>query len=328
MEPMTIESLAEAPASFDAAVLATADIDRFCSSSAWVVPAHAAFHAAQRPFVWRSDAGWIALSRGEAYGLGRYLAPLEAMWGLACPVVGPDPKRLARDAMQAFGESRAEWDVLWLGGLLKEGPLFRELAGRLSTMLGASLKLGPATTRWTATLRGGFDGWLSRRSAKFRANLRRALAKARASGLAFEWYDALTPEAASALYERILTIEATSWKGLEGSGFVGGDMRTFYRAMVPRLARAGALRAVVATKDGVDAAFVFGGVFGGTYRGLQVSFDDRYRELSLGNVMQAEMIARLAAAGVATYDLGSDMEYKARWAEPGIETVTLVAFKA
>ncbi|MFO0751459.1 MAG: GNAT family N-acetyltransferase [Myxococcota bacterium] len=326
MELLSLDALTSAPEPFDAAVAATSDIDHFCSSSAWIVPAHAAFHAQQRPFVWRSDDGWLALSRGETFGLGRYLAPLEAMWGLACPLVGPDPRRLARGAVDALEACHAEWDALWLGGLVKDGPLFRELAARLTVKLNATLRLGPSTVRWTASLDGGYEGWLGRRSAKFRANARRVVAKARASGLALEWHEAIDVDAAAALYERILAIEARSWKGQEGSGFVGGDMRTFYRLMVPRLAATGRLRALVATLGGEDVAFVFGGVFAGTYRGLQVSFDDRFRALALGNVMQCEMIDRLAAGGVLTYDLGSDMDYKARWAERGLETVTLVAF--
>jgi len=34
---------------------------------------------------------------------------------------------------------------------------------------------------------------------------------------------------------------------------------------------------------------------------------------------------RLGDEGVATYDLGSEMAYKLRWAEGGLVTVTLIA---
>jgi CelD/BcsL family acetyltransferase involved in cellulose biosynthesis len=205
--------------------------------------------------------------------------------------------------------------------------MFRSLAPALGAF--AELRLGPVTKRWTASLEGGFDGWFARRSPKFRTNARRDLRKAQEAGVVIAPLRGAPdePQDAASLYARIQRVEALSWKGELGSGFVTGDMRAFYGKMLPRLIARGALRALVAQKDGADVAFIFGGVLGGTYRGLQVSFDKRYRDLALGNVMQLEMIRRLAEEGLHTYDLGSDMEYKARWSEPGLETTTLIAFK-
>jgi CelD/BcsL family acetyltransferase involved in cellulose biosynthesis len=104
-------------------------------------------------------------------------------------------------------------------------------------------------------------------------------------------------------------------------------MRLFYERALARLIPAGAFRGLVATIEGRDVGFVFGGVFGSTYRGLQVSFDADHRALGLGNVLQARLIERLAGEGITTYDLGSDIEYKARWAEPGLTTATLVVLQ-
>jgi len=327
--PIAFEDLAARPERFDQNVLVTPDIDRFCSSSAWVVPAQLAFHGAQERLVLESDAGFVALSRSEATGLGRFYAPLEAMWGLACPLVGPDPRRLAREAVRALTERRADWDALWLGGVVRDSPMFRALVQRLAPITGPTgLRLGPTAMRWTASLEGGWDGWLSRRSGKFRKTLRRALERAGEAGLELELHRAPGVEEARRLYERILAVEARSWKGMEGSGFIAGGMRVFYHEMVPRLAAAGGLRVALGRIGGQDVSFVFGGVFAGTFRGLQVSFDDAHRELALGNVMQATMIRALTEEGVTLYDLGSDMEYKARWAEIPRETITLVAFRA
>ena len=320
----TFEAGAEA---FDADVCLTPEIDRFCSSALWVLPARAAFHAQSPPLVLRSSAGTALLAAGKAASLGRYLAAGEAMWGLACPLIAPTPEVLAAHFAQAMRLLAPTWDVLWIGGVLRGGRMFRSLVPALSGF--AELRLGPVTKRWTATLDGGFDGWFARRSPKFRTNARRDLRKAQEAGVVITPLDAPPgmPSDPAALYARIQDIEARSWKGELGSGFVAGDMRAFYAKMLPRLIARGALRALVAQKDGVDIAFIFGGVLGGTYRGLQVSFDNRYRELALGNVMQLEMIRRLADEGLHTYDLGSDMDYKARWSEPGLETTTVIAFR-
>ena len=60
------------------------------------------------------------------------------------------------------------------------------------------------------------------------------------------------------------------------------------------------------------------------YRGLQFSYDDEWSALSLGSLCQYHQIAGLCREGVARYDLGTDMEYKRRWAEEQFETTLLV----
>ncbi len=314
---------------FDGAVEKSDDIDRFCSSSAWILSAYEAFHASHPAEITPVDEGFLALTRGEAPGLGRFLAAFEAMWGLACPLVGPQPKRLGKEAGQLL-LTRDDWQVLWLGGLKRDSARFRGLVEGLAKR--CELRLGPESLRYRASLEGGFDGWLGRRSPRFRKMIRQLMR--RGDSLRFEWIDSQTPltaEEATALYERIHAVETRSWKGLEGTGFVTGDMKRFYGAMVPRLARPHGLGhrlRVLFAKDGAeDVAVCFGGVFGDTFRGLQNSFDDRYRELGLGNRMQAEVISRLATEGVGIYDLGSEMDYKARWAEGRDTSLTLIGVR-
>ena len=97
---------------FDAAVAATPRIDHYCSSAAWTLPAREAFHPNNAPFIYRSDAGWAAFCMGQAPTIGRYLAPLESIWGLACPLVGAAPERLAYDFFRTTFAHRASWDAL------------------------------------------------------------------------------------------------------------------------------------------------------------------------------------------------------------------------
>lgn len=316
---------------YDEAVARSVSVDQFCSSSAWVLPAHAAFHSGHPVVACRIDEGFVALARGYAPELGRFLAPLEAMWGLASPLVGPDERGLAQGAAEWL-LTDPDWNLLWLGGLSKDGLSFTTLVRSLGPRV--QLRLGPSTVRYRASLGGGFDGWLSRRSPVFRKRLRQALRWAKAE-LTFEWVDAATafdPASAAAMFQRIHAVETRSWKGREGTGFVTGDMYGFYERMVPSLAlkqgRSGhGLRVLFARQGERDVAVCFGGVFGDTYRGLQNSFDDDFRSRSLGNVMQAESIARLCEEGVRLYDLGSEMDYKARWAESAFETVTLLVIR-
>ncbi len=232
---------------------------------------------------------------------------------------------MARDFFAAAYDRRASWDALWIGGLHRDSEMFHALAGLFATT--CALRWGPTTKRYAASLEGGFDGWLQRRSSKFRANVRRARRSAAAAGVAFEPWGCSAAADPTAVYERILGIEERSWKGIQDVGITSGSMRLFYQRAIALLVPRGAFRGVIATRGGRDVGFIFGGVLGATYRGLQVSFDEAERRLQLGNVLQAEMIEGLTREGLSTYDLGSEIDYKARWSEPGITTVTLVVLK-
>lgn len=323
-QDLDLDELRAMSEAYDATVLSTPGIDHFCSSSTWILPAHSAFHADDEVIAARLGDGFLALTRGQAPGLGPFLAPLEAMWGLACPLVGARPTPLARAAADLVS-TLSDWRLLWLSGLLRDGPLFTSLARALSRY---ELRLGPITQRFRASLDGGFDGWLGRRSPLFRKRLRASLRLAERD-LDFEWLTAPVSSRteAQSLFSRIHAVETRSWKGLDGTGFVAGDMRRFYELMVPELAAAGRLRVLFARQDGQDVGVCFGGVLAHAYRGLQNSFDDRFRDRSLGNVLQAETIRRLCDEAITTYDLGSGMDYKARWAEEIFETTALLVLR-
>lgn len=323
LERIELDDLDAEAASYDAVVASTPDIDHFCSSSDWVIPAHETFHPEQEPWILRSESTWLVMGRGRIRGLGRYLSPLEAMWGLASPVLGAEPMRAAREVYRALDRQRHRWDALWLSGLRPYSPAFTTLAmlfGRRDRLF-----LGPTTERHVASLDGGFDGFLSRRSAKFRANLRRARRKAHEGGIEIEYHDRPVDEPTRrALYRRVLEVDARSWKGLHDQGMEAGGLAEFYERMTRRLAPRGRLRVIFLRHQGADVAMAFGALFDDHFRGLQMSFDESYRRWALGNVVQAEFIDRLAEEGARFYDLGSDIAYKRRWAEPGLETAALV----
>ncbi len=243
------------------------------------------------------------------------------MWGLASPLLGEDTRGVVDGFYEAVVADRGSWDALWLGGLEVDGLWLDTLIRRFGPSF--RLRRGPLTRRHSASLDGGFDGFLGRRKRTFRKNLRRAGRRVQEAGLSFD--HAGNAEDADAIYARIQAIEARSWKGKADSGISSGGMYVFYEHAVRLLVASGSLRAVFAVLDGRDVGFLFGGVLGDTFRGLQCSFDDDYRSLQLGNVLQATMIEALCSSGeVSDYDLGSDMPYKTRWAEGGLETVTLL----
>jgi len=84
---------------------------------------------------------------------------------------------------------------------------------------------------------------------------------------------------------------------------------------------------LVDAASGEDLAYLFGGVSGDTFRGLQFAFAAGHEERSLGNVMQYRAIAALCEEeeGVARYDLGTVVDYKRHWGELLDETLSLIA---
>ncbi len=320
MEHLDYRDLAARADAFDAAVDRTPDIDRYCSACDWILPALGTLRPAGQPWIRHERGDWTALClRRDHQGL-RSIEALEASWGLACPFVGPRAHLVAmRFATEALGRA-GEWDVLRLDGFTEDSNILRSLV--LCFHGKYRFFVAPSTGRDVASLHGGLEGFLSRRSRKFRKNLRRDQRRAQQAGLSFEDPGLRDPQA---IFARIMDVEGNSWKGGRGVGIDRGNMRAFYQAMIPRLAARGRLRTLFARLQGQDVGYLVGGLRQGIFRGLQFSYDQTVASLSVGNLAQFEMIRLLCQRDDAQlYDLGTAMAYKARWGEGGLQTMRLL----
>ncbi len=317
MKSLTLGELNAQSALFDQAVEGTPGIDVFCSSLDWGLPAHGAFGASREPWLWQGESAFAAFMKGHHHDGFRYLAPLEGMWLLGSPFVVWDPVRLVEEATELF-KGHHDWDVALLAGMDHQQLWVERLLYRLSQDF--RIYRGPLTIRVACSLEGGLEGFLAGRSRYFRRNLRRDISRCSQEKIEFNRIAIGSLQEAELYFERIMNIEASSWKGLSESGVNQGEMREFYRLMMPRLVRRGGARLIVASRDGEDLGFIFGGVSGQTYRGLQFSFKDSLSHLGLGNVLQYQAISQLSEEGITRYDLGTDIEYKRRWGEPYLTT--------
>ena len=320
VEPVDLAAIAD---DFDREVAATPAIDRFCSTAAWILAAAAALMPPRIPFSFRGDAGYFAAMRGIHPAGFPYIEPVELAWGLAAPLVGRDPDALVAEVVRVLTDRR-DWQLAIFSGLTEHGPqrdaLEREMPRRWER------RRGTPTVRHVANLDGGVDGFLGRRSRDLRKTIRKATRLASEAGVTFEAVRAGRGEA-TALYDRIQAIEATSWKSVEGVGISAGPMRMFYGLMLPRLCELGQQRTVFARKDDRDVGYILGAVFGGEYRGLQFSYDDELARLGIGGLLQMQQVVALCEEGVGRYDLGTEMDYKRRWAEEIMETEMLVVVR-
>lgn len=288
-------------------------LDRYCSSPIWGLPLGKAFQPANALYIYRaSRSDSLAIFSERSLAGGRLLLAPDAMWMLGSPLLGSQPVDLFQELLNYWRIHPSTEGVrqVLISGLYENHPL---LKSEILSYVGAWET--ESSQRMVASLDGGVEGFMSRRSKNFRSRLRRMVKAADAAGIEIE----LMPETAGAeeveaILRRCFAIEERSWKGLAGRGINEGGMKQFYQEMLPILAARGWLRGVFLTDGGQDVAYLFGGIFDGTFRGLQFSFSDE-RQLGLGNVCQYHMILRLVEEGCEFYDLGQAMEYKKRWAE-------------
>jgi hypothetical protein len=340
---------------WDALVPTTPGIDPWCTRRAWQLSVHEAFGTRtlssteadepssasafmQRPpspnsglFVATSD--WSMALRNQQFDSTAALVPLDAVWGFASPFVltraDANPFQIQRCADE-IGEvllQEPDWELAFLAGLAPGSPL----DDALIRTLGRRVRLvgGEPTIRCVASLEGGTEGFLSRRSRPFRRNLRQATARALNAGLSIETVD-ISRLSGVAIVARLVAIEAQSWKGLEDSGITSPDMAQLYTSLIDHLGAhvsTTGIRLSIAQIDGVDVGFILGGVIDQRYRGLQLSFTQSVRALSVGNLLQWHEVQRLCLEGVHTYDLGMDMDYKRFWSESIFITRPIVAVR-
>jgi CelD/BcsL family acetyltransferase involved in cellulose biosynthesis len=286
--------------------------DPFCCRSEWPLSIQQAFFPKRPLHLRESGSGFLALAERRYRGLGPTLEPLDSLWLFGSPLIGPG----APDLLEAFLAERASQGLsanLVLSGVLPDQPL-RE---RILRSFHARYEIYRARTVvvCSASLEGGLEGFLARRSALFRKRLRQAARRAGERGLRFERVSARSPSQSDATFRRMLAVERTSWKGLEDNGITDPQSTRFYRALSRRLTVAAAGRVVFACVDGRDVGFIFGGVADGVYRGQQFSYADDWHEASIGNLLQQEQIRWLEEDGILRYDMGPMMDYKRHWTE-------------
>ena len=320
LETLDLPALESQVAHFNGLVAKTPGIDHFCSSLPWLLSAREAFQGDLRPVLRSFRNGYLVLLETHHSQWGPLLLPLEASWCFACPLIGPDPRETVSRFFQFMTQPSSNWKTAFIPGMAKDSVQYREILHQFSP--GFDLFHGPTVGRMRASLAGGLDGFLSRRSAKFRNNLRRAEKRCQGEHIEFRLNESCAQW--SAAFQLFMEIESRSWKGLSQQGVDVGPMRDFYFKLMARHAAQEQVRWVVAYRHEEPVGYLMGAVIGGIYRGFQFSFDHRFANLSLGNLMQLRMIERCCSEGLDWYDLGSDIPYKRRWGETLFTTHSII----
>ena len=296
-------------------------VDPFSCTPAWQLAFHDAFGPQRRVLFAEADSSVIAFAEGLVTPEDIYITPLEPSWFFGCPLLGRSAPQLFAEAMHFFAATYApRFPKVIVGGM---GPGLGYMQHMLNkTRMKLQAGLVKAGVQGMASLAGGLDGYLSRRSANLRRNLKRSVKKARQEGIYFERVLPASADEAKAAFARMIAVERTSWKGRDHCGMAEPGICDFYAYLLERLAPEKGGRVIFARREDRDVGFIFGGLAGDIYRGQQFSYAHDFHELSLGNLMQIEKIRWLSEEGVQRYDMGPvdgpKMQYKSHWTEKAV----------
>ena len=247
-----------------------------------------------------------------------YLTPIEPSWFFGCPLLGRHSVDMLVKALECLATEYAPYfPKILISGIRPKSLLAGRLLKAFSKNFAIYLRSGGL--QCAASLKGGVDGYLSRRSGNARSKLKKAHKRATDRGVYFERILPLAPEDAATTYSRMLAVETASWKGIHACGMAESPAREFYAVLIRRLSQRAHARVIMAKYEGKDIGFIFGGLAGNIYRGQQFSYDNEWKEFSIGNLMQFEQIQWLCEEKVVRYDMGplvgQGMGYKAHWTE-------------
>ena len=299
-------------------------VDPFSCTPQWQIPFHEVFMPNRRLLVHRSDDSLVSLAEKNLGNQEIIITPIEANWLFGTPLLGKSPVDLLSEVIK----STRPRDIyirrrLFISGIALGGKLQKELWKNY----GDDFNMQSYSTEimCRASLEGGVDGYMSRRSANHRRSLKKQIKRAQHKGIYFERKSPDNPDAASEIFNRMLNVELSSWKAKIKRGMEQPRPRRFYHAMLQRLTQTQDARVIFARHNENDIGYIFGGLAGNVYRGQQFSFANDWKKYSVGNLLQYQTIKWLCEEGMSRYDMGPDMPYKHHWTEqfPKINTVMI-----
>jgi CelD/BcsL family acetyltransferase involved in cellulose biosynthesis len=297
------------------AAMQTPQVDPFCCRTEWQLSFHEAMAPGRKLIVREAPGSLVAFAADLVQRESRRIyGPVESGWLFGSPLLGPDSVELLDDLLGEFEALAGERTPRFLiSGLVPNGTLIRELIETLGSRY--EFRQGPSATLCNASLEGGLDGFLSRRSAKHRRGLRKQTRRVAGRGVTFERHVPKDSAQAAQIYSRMLAVEEASWKGIGQCGMTVEPSRTFYDCMLRRLAVSGIGRVMFARHEERDIGYIFGSLAGDVYRGQQFSYADDWKSFSIGNLLQVELVKWLCEENIRRYDMGPVMDYKKHWVE-------------
>jgi CelD/BcsL family acetyltransferase involved in cellulose biosynthesis len=124
-------------------------------------------------------------------------------------------------------------------------------------------------------------------------------------------------------------LEASGWKGEVGTAIVSSpETEAFYRAVARAFQARGELRLSHIALDGVPVAFSFCIEHGGRLYSLKSGYDESFRKIVPGLVLQVSIVETCFERGIDRYELlGNQTEWKTKLANGQRTHSTLHAYR-
>ncbi|MCY2955469.1 MAG: GNAT family N-acetyltransferase [Planctomycetota bacterium] len=294
--------------------------DPFCCRTEWALSFHEVFSPLRAVHIFESHGSFLLLASSKKDSKETLFEPLDNSWSFGCPLLG----EYSLDMLDLFLQHHAKAEgpyVCNISGLIKGSQLFQKSAKTFRSNY--DIFFSRPNIQCYASLEGGIEGYLSRRSGHFRRRLCQSNRKAKVKSVSFERVSPTNHDQVLVAYGRMLAIEEASWKGIGRCGMTSDKSLHFYKAMLKRLSANAAGRIIFAQYDNKDIGFIMGGIAAEVYRGQQFSYAEEWSSYSIGNVLQFEQLVWLCEDGVGRYDMGPLMEYKKHWTEECVDIVTV-----
>ncbi len=175
-----------------------------------------------------------------------------------------------------------------------------------------------------------YEALFSALSSRFRNNLRRAAKRAETLG-DITYHTATSPQQCDALFAEFLQVEASGWKGKEGTESaiaLHAELRQFYAALVSRFAVHGQCRIDVVRHADRPIAAAFHLVMDQTLYGLKIGYDESYAQIAPGNLLHW-YIFRSACEDprLATFNTTSGAAWHSQWRPRSVELLDIVVVR-
>ncbi len=246
----------------------------------------------------------------------RMVKPLLSIYALHQEILGQGSAE-ARVALAIAGLESCgiDWDIVDLNQLSQNGEFhaaWGTAASESGWKIGTSVGKAPPYLAIDCT----WDAFLRRQSANFRSNLKRKARKLH-EGRRCRIDFIRNPESMEAAFDAVEKVECQSWKADDGTSLMSRPWEMqFYRNLIEIFARNGQAMITLLTLDDEPVAYDMGVDGGRRVYCLKTSFDQRYRDLSPGLVLRAELMRKIFEEGMHEYDFLGDRErYKLEWTD-------------
>jgi CelD/BcsL family acetyltransferase involved in cellulose biosynthesis len=175
---------------------------------------------------------------------------------------------------------------------------------------------------------GDLEAWIKQGSSKWKKGLRASRRKMEKKHET-RFDVARSPDDLEAELAEGFAVEASGWKGEAGTAIVSQpETEAFYRGIAAAFHKRDELRLSRIVLDGEAVAFNYCLEHRGRLYGLKAGFDERFRKLSPGLVLQLAIVERCFESDVSAFELfGGEADWKAKMATSQRSHATLRAFR-